>query len=158
MQLQWTKGWFSSNYELKQGEQQLGTLQKGFWNGDTTGQLRDQKVKFRKKGFFKSDMEIIDLNEDRVIGEIQFHTWSSKAEIELNGQRYQWEYKNFWNSKWRIRQNQEKMVDYKRSFSKGEINATNDNAKLVLSGLFIANNYLEAAMITSVVVVLIISI
>jgi hypothetical protein len=147
MKISWKKGIFSSNYELLFKNKKIGELNQGIFNRSTIGKLNNCKVKFQKKGFFSSETEITDLTSNRVIGRLKFNTWGNKAKISINGKTHGWKSDSFWGKKWSITENGQPIIKYKSSTFGGEIELTDNNEYLLLSGLFIFNYYVQMTII-----------
>ena len=157
MRINWKKGFFSSKYKLLSGSKEIGEFHQPSFSNYSIGKLNNTKLKFKKKGFFKSETDILDLNLNQTVGHIKFDGWGSKASIRLHGKNYKWKYENFWHSKWSISENEKALINYKSSTTSGEIESSIDNESLILCGFFIFNYYLVLMMIISVSTAVIVS-
>ena len=110
------------------------------------GELNEKKYTFKTTGFFNQHTQIIENNENKIIGEITYNNWMNKATININGKKFELKYNNIWNSKWSITSLNETQISYNSSTSTGQIQSNTDNELLILSGLFVANYYLQMTL------------
>ena len=157
IKMKWEKGLFSSKYRLLDKDIEIGEFKNPAFNSSSFGTLGETKLKFKAKGIFSSETEIIDLNLDQSIGSIKFNSWGSKAEIRISDKKYIWKYDNFWHSKWSISENGEQLIRYKSSSSSGEIESMVDNELLLLCGFYVYNYYITLIIIISASSVIILS-
>lgn len=151
----WSKGLFSSLYQIYSNAKQHGSLVDKPFSRTTKGLFNGKEYLFRNTGFFNHRTEIVDCSDNKVIGGIEFNSWRSKATIIVNGSKYSWKYDNFWNSQWSISGTNGLSVKFNSSTTNGHIDAATDDGLLILSGLFIKNYYLQAAFIVILVAVII---
>jgi len=143
MKIYWKKGLFSSNYELYSKNQKIGELKEQAFSKKAIGTLNDNKVKFTKTRFFCTEMQITDLNLNKNLGWIKFNVWGNKAEIHLNRKKLRWKYDSIWCNKWSVLENGQPIAKYRSSPLGGVIDSPITNEILLLSGLFIFNNYTQ---------------
>ncbi|TVQ85928.1 MAG: hypothetical protein EA393_13050 [Bacteroidetes bacterium] len=155
MNLTWSKGLFSSRYQIYSNGKQLGNLTDKPLSRTTKGMFNGKEYLFRNSGFFKQHTEIIDCSDNKVIGRIDYNSWRSKATITVNGRRFNWKYDNLWSTRWSISDSNGTSVKFTSSTTKGHIDADTDNGLLILYGLFIKNYYLQVAFIVILVAVII---
>ncbi|SEL09408.1 hypothetical protein SAMN04487910_1698 [Aquimarina amphilecti] len=155
IKINWKKDFFSSKYALLSSNQNIGEFNQHSFSNFSIGKLNDTKLKFKKKVFFNSEIDIIDLTLNKPIGSIKFNSWRGGTIISLNGDSYKWNHDNFWNSKWSISQNQKRLIHYKSSTKTGLIESSVDNESLILCGLFVHNYYLLSLIILSALVIII---
>jgi SET domain-containing protein len=81
-----------------------------------------------------------------LVGEIEYSTWSSKAEMDLNGTKYYWQVSNFWATKSRLEDQYGKEIHLaKNTFSVNQSHST-DNEFLFLIATFLLFNYQRKMM------------
>ena len=159
--LNWKRGFFKETYEIFSGNSLIGTFREFTWKQKALGDLNGNKFKFKPKGFFNQTTEIIDLSSNSVVGRIASGKWSTKSTIELfNGKKYFWKYDNTWNTRWSLNGTDNQQINYKCSSTKGEIEYANMDELLILTGLFIANNYSQnsTAVIMAVMIPIIVAV
>ncbi len=155
--INWKKGLFSSKYKLFENNIEVGYFSPSAFSSTSIGKLKESKLKFRTKGFFSSETEIIDLNSKQLIGNIKFNSWRSKAEIKIKDKNYLWKYGNFWHSKWSISENGQQLVNYQSSTTCGDVEALIENNSLILCGFYVYNYYVLWMIIVVVLTAVIIS-
>jgi len=138
----WKARFFSNKYEIFQYDNVVGTLVGSGWKRISTGELRGKKVLFEIKGFFKQEFLISDPIDNRPIGKILFNTWRSKAVITLQEKVYNFQFENFFHSKWSITNENGNLVKYEAQMKHGVIQSYTDDEMLILTGLFI-RDYLK---------------
>lgn len=145
--LKWKKGIFSNTYRIYSQNQIIGKLKSNSFSQITKGELNGKKYTFTTKGFFKQQTEIRDSINNKVIGNITYNGWMTKATLSILDKKINWKYDNLWNTKWSIFDSNGIEIKYSGSSSKGEINSNTDDDLLLLSGLFITNYYWQIAII-----------
>jgi hypothetical protein len=76
----------------------------------------------------------------------------NKATIDINGQQFDLKYDNIWNTKWSISGLNETLISYNNTSCRGHIQSNTDNQLLILSGLFVANYYLQMTLVVLLIV------
>ncbi len=153
--LTWSKGLFSSLYQVYSNEKKLGKLINKPFSRTKKGTFNGKDYLFRNSGFLKPYTEIVDCSDNKVIGGIVYNSWRSKATVSLNGRNYNWKYDNLWSTKWSLSDSDGISVRFNSSTTHGQIDSDTDDGLLVLSGLFIKNVYLQTAFIVILVAVII---
>ncbi|MGQ1785254.1 MULTISPECIES: hypothetical protein [unclassified Saccharicrinis] len=141
--LTWKKGLFSSNYSIYSNGTLIGELRDKSFSQSAYGEMDGKKYVFKTKGFFKQHTDIIDASNGRIIGQISYNNWMTKATISLNHKTVFWKYDNIWNSKWSIFDSEGTDVRYFSSSNKGSIESNSEDPLLILSGLFVTNYYVQ---------------
>lgn len=139
--LRWEKGLFSKTYSIYTNNQLVGKLTDKIFSQSASGEMNGKEYTFRTKGLFKQHTEILDNKENRVIGEITYNSWMTKATLSVLGKMINWKYDNIWNTKWSIFDSEEININYTGSSMKGNIDSSTDDALLLLCGLFVTNYY-----------------
>ena len=150
--LHWEKGIFSSTYSIYSDKHLIGKLKDRTFAQAASGELNGREYIFRTKGLFKQHTEILDKAENRVMGEINYNSWMTKASISINNKVASWKYDNMWSTKWRIFDSEGMEIKYTGSSRKGQIDANTDDPLLLLSGLFVTNYYWQMTLIVLVAV------
>lgn len=153
--LTWSKGLFTSLYQIYSNGKQLGNLLDKPFSRTTKGTFNGKEYLFRNSGFFNQYTEIVDCSNNKVIGRIEYNNWRSKATLSVNGGKYHWKYDNLWSTQWSLSNSDGISVRFKSSTTKGQIDADTDDGLLVLSGLFIKNFYAQTVFIIILVAVII---
>ena len=148
----WKKGIFSESYQIFNNETQVGSLSNKCFSQTAHGELNEEKYTFKTCGVFKQHTQIIENNENKIVGEITYNNWMSKATININGQQFDLKYDNIWNTKWSISGLNETQISYNSTSCTGQIQSNTDNELLVLSGLFVANYYLQMTLVVLLIV------
>lgn len=145
---------FKSKTEILSGEVNVGYFKSNDWKGSLKGELNNRQFIFKNKGFLKPVTQIIDVINDRQIGEISYSTWKSKANITLMDKSFTWKYPAFLSTKWVISDNVGTEINFNGSSSKGEIeaNCDSDIEPLVLAGIYISNYYMQVIFISLIAV------
>jgi hypothetical protein len=152
--LTWKKGVFSNSYRIFRDDVQIGKLQDKVLSQTIPGDLEDSAFLFRTKGFFRQHTEIIDSRENKIIGEITYNTWKTKATISINQKTLNWQYNNVWNTKWSLSAEEGIIINYAGSSTKGTIDSRTEDPLLILSGLFVTNYYWQASLAIFVAVLI----
>jgi hypothetical protein len=110
------------------------------------GIFNGEKYIFTTKGFFNRHTDIIHANDNKVIGEITYSSWMSKATLTTLDKKVSWKYDNPWNTKWSISNSSGIRISYAGSTTSGRIDSNTDDSLLLLSGLFVTNYYRQMSI------------
>jgi hypothetical protein len=132
--------------------QQIGKIKDKTFSQTANGELNGKEYTFKTKGFFKQHTEIIDRSENKVVGEITYNNWMTKATILVNTKKINWKYDNLWNSKWSIYNSEGVNIKYSGSSTSGQIDSNTDDSLLILCGLFVTNYYWQMSVAVLVAV------
>jgi len=149
--LKWDKGTFSDTYNIYSQDQVIGKLKNNSFSQITKGELNGKKYTFITKGFFNQQTEIRDAIDNKLIGNITYNGWMTKATLSILDKKINWKYDNLWNTKWSISDSDGVEIKYSGSSSKGQINSNTDDELLLLSGLFVTNYYWQITIILIIV-------
>lgn len=144
IKLTWKKNFFSNSFRLYLDGRQIGKLKEKMFSQTAEGQLHGKEFTFKTKGFIKQHAEIVDSLENKVIGEITYNNWMTKAIILVDNKTMNWKYDNFWNTKWSIYNSEGIKIQYSGSSNSGQIDSNIDDALYVLCGLFVTNYYWQS--------------
>ena len=150
--LRWEKEIFSSTYSIYSGNRLIGKLKDKTFSQSADGELNGKEYIFMTKGLFKQHTEILDKAENKVIGEITYNTWMTKASLSFNNKKADWKYDNLWSSKWSIFDSEGIEIKYSGLSRKGQIESNSNDPLLLLSGLFVTNYYRHMTVIVLVAV------
>ena len=138
----WKKGLFSGTYKIFSGNTQIGTLSKRSFSQTSEAEMNGKNYTFRTKGFFKQSTEVYD-EFDKLIGEIKYNSWKTKAQINLNTKYYYWKYNTDWNTKWTIQGDDKTQINACTNSFGGSIKTNTDNELAILTGLYVNNYYTQ---------------
>jgi hypothetical protein len=141
-QYTWTAKFFSNTLSISKYGEPAGELRRKTWKRISEGELNGTRITFEVKGFFDRDFLIMNPDGGAQIGKIVFNTWRTKATITLNGKDYNWEYENWWHTKWIISNENGNLIKFASGFKSGNILTYTDDNILTLTGLFI-RDYLQ---------------
>ena len=150
--LNWGKKFFSNAYSIYSNGQQVGKLRDKTFSATSNGDLFGKEFTFKTKGFFKQETEIIDNLENKVIGNITYNSWMTKATITIHNKTSYWKYNNFWSTKWRISNSEGTEIQYAGNSSRGQIETNTDDPLLLLSGLYVTNYYWQITVMVMIIV------
>ena len=150
--LTWEKKIFPNLYRIYENRKQIGQLKDKPFSQTAKAQLNDQQYSFRTKGFFKQRTEIRDNSGNRVLGEINYSQWKTKATISLDNEVIHWKYDNSWNTSWSVYDEKGIKIKYKGSFSNGNIQGSTNDALLLLCGLYITNYYWQTSIAVLIII------
>jgi hypothetical protein len=151
-QLTWKKRLTSSTFQILSDNLKVGELKERAWSNSAEGNLRGKRYRFKTKGFFKPETQIIDIDYHVIVGTITYGAWRTKATIEIDDVNYDWAYSNSWHTKWQILKSGETVLDYQGSSSKGKITGGQLPEFLVLSGLYVTNYYWQMGLAVMVAI------
>ena len=145
--LTWKKGWFSCAYQILAGDIHIGTLKEKHFSQSAIGTIGGKRYKFRMKGLLRQQTEIIDLEENEVVGSISYSCWRPKATVTFGDQQMQWKYRNLWETKWELSDFAGGSLYFKGCGTKGSVEMQKRDDFMVLAGLYISNYYKRMAAI-----------
>lgn len=146
------KEFFSNLYSIYSNGQQIGKLKDKTFSQISNGELNGKEYTFKTKGFFKQHTEIIDNSENKVLGEIIYNNWMTKANILIENKTINWKYDNLWNTKWSIFNSKRIKIQYSGLSTSGQIDSNINDELLLLSGLFVTNYYWQMTIAVLVAV------
>ncbi|WP_282016584.1 hypothetical protein [Marinifilum flexuosum] len=149
--LNWKKGLFSSTYKIYSGSKQIGSISNRSFSQTSEAEMNGKKYTFQTKGFFKQSTEVY--NElGKLVGEIQYNSWMTKAQISLDSKYYYWKYNNMWNTKWAMLSDDNTQINACTNSFSGDIETNTDDELAILSGLFVTNYYMQMTISVLVIV------
>lgn len=145
--ISWKKGFFKCAFSIFSDNEKVGELKPSRFTLSATGQIDQERYKFRVREGMTNRVEIIDLNTQEQVGRVRFGHWLPKATIEFKGETYRWKFSNLWETRWKITDANANAVSYKGWSCAGSIDSAVPANLLTLTGLFISNYYWQMAAI-----------
>ncbi|MBN2863815.1 MAG: hypothetical protein JXN62_11670 [Bacteroidales bacterium] len=139
----WKTKFFSREYEIYLYDQPAGKLNKQGWSRKSYGEMNGRKVAFEVKRIFKPLTDIIDLENNSVIGSIIIFPWKRKSTVIYQEKEYLWKFDNFWNTRWSMEDKKGNRIKYHSRFLKGNIDSYISDEVLILSGFFLRNYFIQ---------------
>jgi len=150
----WKNSPFSNSYGIYSNGQVIGKLKEMIFSQTSHGEINGRKYTFKTHGFFNQKTHIIDQSEQKVIGIISYNNWKAIAKISIHHQENFLKIDNIFHTKWSISDASGLRMQFKGSFTEGEINPITDDELLLLSGLFV-KNYFTSSSIAMLVAILV---
>jgi len=138
-QYSWKTKLFSNRFEIYRHETLTGQLRKEGWSRRVRGELNDRKILFETKGVFKFTTDIINLQNNSIVGQVKYHKWKAKSTIIYDEREYQCQFDNFFRSKWSISNENGNLIKFHSQGFKGSIVSYTKDDILILTGFFIRN-------------------
>ena len=138
-QYNWKTKLFSKRFEIYRHEILAGELRKEGWSRRVRGELNDKEILFETKGVFKYTTQIINLQDDSIIGQVKYHKWKAKSTIAYDEREYLWQFDNFFRSKWSLGNENGNLIKFHSRGFKGSIVSYTKDDILILTGFFIRN-------------------
>jgi hypothetical protein len=162
--LQWTKDIFGSKLELRQGFEQIGSIQ---WENMVSSKAQamiNGKLFMLNREFFLSKLEIYDANDQSLLGTVMVNMFNPRSDVVINGKRFELEIKNFYQSHWSWKYNGAEIIRFSSNEfitkDKGEIElltSCNEEIEvLILLGLFVRNQFVLYMLLILLILLIII--
>ena len=145
--LSWRKAAFSSTFRILSGEKVIGELTNNAFKQTAEGVIRNKRYRFRTKGLFKQETQIIDAKSDQVIGSISYNSMMNKATIQFKDRIVNWKYDNTWQTRWSLYDKLGSYMKFSGRFTGGTIEYEEEDDLLVLTGMFVTNHYQQATLV-----------
>jgi hypothetical protein len=145
----WSTRFFSRKYELFRNNIKTGELNKQAFSRKSSGEMNGKRFSFEMKKLFKPVAEIIDLNNDSVIGNITIFPFKRSSVIKLGEKEYSWQFDNFWGTRWSISNQYGTLVKYHSRRLSGTIDAYTAEEVLILAGFFLRNFFNQRSSIAA---------
>ena len=149
--LTWKKGLFSCTYTIFSGNTQIGSLCNKSFSQTSEAEMNGKKYTFRTKGIFKQSTQVFD-EFDNLLGDIQYNSWMTKAQININSKYYYWKYNTAWNTKWTMQGEDKTQINACINSFSGSIETNTDDELAILSGLYVTNYYMHLTIAVMVAV------
>ncbi len=137
--LNWKQKPLSHTSEIYHGNKVVGSIKENSMNQHANGLINGKKFIFRTSGFIKSNTLIVDGETDKIVGNITYNSWMTKARIKTPEGIAHWKYDNSFNTKWSLKDDNDLNITYSRS--NGIIKTDHQNDLLLLTGLYISQYY-----------------
>lgn len=142
--LSWTKDAFSLNYSIFGNRQIVGKISDKSTDRSAKASLYGEKFIFEAEGFIKTYINIFHLNSKTEIGRIEFELIRSRATINLYGESYYWKFSNMLNTKWILKNQDQKTIISGEKRKEGSFrNQPEVNPILLLCALIIRNQFFK---------------
>lgn len=162
--LEWNKNILGANLEITRANEPVGSIH---WQNMFSNKAR---AEFRGKTFFisrdilASRLEVFDSKDNALLGRLSVNPFNPRSDVVVNGKRFEFEIKNFWQSRWAWKFNGIEIVAYTSNEfitrDKGEIelfSACNEEVEiLIILGLVIRNQFILIILLFMLIAVLII--
>ncbi len=139
--LTWKTKLFSRKFEIYNYNTLAGEVANKNWAKKSVCKLNSKEFLFETKGVFKSETRIIDLSDNKEIGNINYTKWKRKPLINLRGNEFKWQFDNFFNTRWSVSNQNGFLIKYHSLGFKGTIDSYTNDEALVLAGFYIRNYY-----------------
>ncbi len=137
--LSWKSNFTETECRIFRGKVIAGILKTSLWKYDGRGELDGHMLTFRSKGFFSSHTEIRDIEGKRLLGDIEYNLFRSKASITFEGMHYDWRLESWLRGKWVVG-NGESLARFESAgFWKREGNVINEDVPppVILASFFV---------------------
>ncbi|MEA5140504.1 hypothetical protein [Arcicella rigui] len=143
-QLTFSKDFWSSTYEVKDGSQVLvRTEKKSIWSYDSNVRIGDKEYFFDVTGLL-ADTIIIYENKDKVIGNININFWNTEAKIFLENEgNFLFKQIGLMSSEWELQNEEGLMIHFSKNLftNDGTIKIYQENNKCLAVGIFLISIY-----------------
>ena len=143
-QLTFSKDFWSSTYEVKDGAQVLiKTEKKSIWSYDSNVRIGDKEYFFDVTGLL-SDTVIIYEDKDKVIGNININFWNTEAYILLENEgKFFFKQIGLIADEWELHNEEGLMIHFSKNFftNDGTIKIYQENDKCLAIGIFLISLY-----------------
>ena len=150
--LHWKKAAFSSTFRILSGDEVIGELTNNAFKQTAEGVIRNKQYRFKTKGLFKQETQIIDAKSDQLIGSISYNSMMNKATIQFKDRIVNWKYDNTWQTRWSLYDNLGIYMKFSGRYTGGTIEYEEEDDLLVLTGMFVTNYYQQAMLVIMVAV------
>lgn len=143
----WSKGLFKNKLTIARNGEQIGVID---WNNvfssDALATINGRRF-LLNRDFFLSKLEISDATNQAPLATIMINLFNPKADLVLNGKRFELEIKNFWQSRWAWKYNGQEIIIFQSheflTKDRGTVDIymadTEELEVLILLGLFVRN-------------------
>lgn len=143
-QLTFSKDFWSSTYEVKDGSQVLvRTEKKSIWSYDSNVRIGDKEYFFDVTGLL-ADTIIIYENKDKDIGNININFWNTEAKIFLEKEgNFLFKQIGLMSSEWELQNEEGLMIHFSKNLftNDGTIKIYQENNKCLAVGIFLISIY-----------------
>ena len=148
-EISWTKGAFSNTYKLRGYEGHGGELKLNSFNSHAKGSIGGKQYAFRAKGCLSKTIDMICQETNTIIAKIRMGNWRMMAKIDTGKHQYTWRYKNLWQTRWSVFDEQREYVTGKSNgfMTSGDIEFRPSSEEMVLAGLFIKDYYVKMSAV-----------
>jgi len=164
--LQWKRDILGSYLQINNGTNQIGNINWSNILSSTAQAIINGRFFTLKRDTFLSKIEIFDSHDQSLLGTVMVNVFNPKSDVVINGKRYEFEIKNFWQSKWSWKFDGKEIIVFNSNKlifkEKGEINIlttyNEETEILILLGLFVRNQFVLYLLLLLIIVLFIVSI
>ena len=139
--LTWKTKLFTRKFEIYNYHTLAGEVANKNWSRKSVCKLNGKEFLLETKGLFNPETLITDLSDNKVIGNVIYTKWKRKPLINLHNNEYQWQFDNFFNTRWSVSNRNGFLIKYHSAGFKGTIVSYTDDEALILTGFYIRNYY-----------------
>jgi hypothetical protein len=164
VKLQWSKEVFGTQLEIRRENDVVGTIRWENMFSSKANAIINGRVFVLKRKYFLSKLEIYDSGEQLMLGSIMINMVNTRSDLVLNGKRFELEVRNFWQSRWSWKFNDDEIITYTSNEfltkDKGEIElcttCSDEVDILILLGLFVRNQFVLFMLLLTLIGLIII--
>ncbi|MDZ7896739.1 MAG: hypothetical protein U5N85_01735 [Arcicella sp.] len=148
-QLTFSKDFWSSTYEVKDGSQVLVRTEKNsIWSYDSDVKIGDKNYFFDVKGIFSDSIEVFEKPAHNLIATVDMSNWRNKATIQLDEKvPFIFEKTDFFSSEWKIFKENEVLFHFKKDWfaNEGTVDVFDNDTTLLAIGIFLISLFRQKA-------------
>jgi hypothetical protein len=148
-QLTFSKDFWSSTYEVKDGSHILVRTEKNsFWSYDSDVKINDKNYFFDVKGIFSDSLEVFEKPAHNLIATVDMSNWRNKATIHLAEKgTFLFEKTEFFSSEWKIFEENEVLLHFKKDWlaNEGTVDVYDNDTTLLAIGIFLISLFRQKA-------------
>jgi hypothetical protein len=148
-QLTFSKDFWSSTYEVKDGSQVLVRTEKNsFFSYDSNVKIDGKDYFFDVKGIFSDSLVVFEEPTHNLIATVDMSNWRNKATIELAGKgSFLFEKTEFFSNEWKIFKENEILFHFKKDWivNEGTVDVYDEDKTLLAIGIFLISLFQQKA-------------
>jgi hypothetical protein len=144
--LNWKRGFFSSTCRVFSNQSIVATLKSSFSFSTVFLEMNNKRFEFRTKGFFKPNTIIVDVENQSIVGNIAYNSWSNKAFVHYQNEMAIWKMGGIGCSSWSMMNHSVGDVVYKGSITNGTFYYQGENLLYPLTGLFVRYYFYQVSL------------
>jgi len=150
----WKKGALSQTCHLFSSNAKFGSLRFKTWCRSADAIMNGKSYRFQMNGFITQKTQIIDIDNNTVVGKVTYHPWKSKATMQFENKWLEWRFDNAWHTKWSLMSTGVSSIIFSGSSNSGRIECDRVDDVLVLTGLYINYYYKQVSAVIMMAVFL----
>ncbi len=160
----WSKGVFKNKLVITRNNDQIGVIDwNNMFSSNALATLNGRRF-ILNRDFFLSKLEILDANNQALLGSVMINLFNTKSDLVLNGKRFELEIKNFWQSRWSWKFNGQEIIIFQSnellSKDRGNIEVYAGESEelevLILLGLFVRNQFVLFMLLLLLIILIVI--